>query len=62
MILRMFDDGRMAEITINSAEEVPAAMDLVRVLIANGISAAKIIRPRTTLSSKCSEGPPPDLA
>jgi hypothetical protein len=43
MIIKIYDDGRMAEIHIDLAEEIPDAMDLVRVMTMNGITAAKII-------------------
>jgi hypothetical protein len=42
MIVKIYTD-RMAEIIVE-AEEVPDAMDLVRLLLAHGITAAEIIK------------------
>ena len=45
MILKTYDDGRMAEIIINSAVKPPvSAVELVRLLTASGIGVAKIIK------------------
>jgi hypothetical protein len=46
-MIKIYDDGRMAEIIIQEASEVPDAMDLVRMLIAHCVTAAKIIKPQT---------------
>ncbi len=45
MIVKIYTD-RMAEIIVEEATEVPDAMDLVRVMLTNGITAAKIIKPK----------------
>ena len=39
--------GAIAEIVIEEASEVADAMDLVRAMIANGITVAKIVKPKT---------------
>ena len=44
MIIKTYTDGRLAEVVVNNSKNVPDAMDLVRVLIANSASAAKIIK------------------
>jgi hypothetical protein len=49
MIIKIYD-GRVVEIHIDLAEEIPDAMDLVRAMIANGVTAAKIVR---TKEEKC---------
>ena len=57
MSLIIFGDSRMAEIVIDPAattEHVLDAMDLVRLLLAHGVTAAKIIRTQTA-----QESPPP---
>lgn len=43
MILTIFTD-RHAEIVLDDSEPVPAAMDVVRLLLSRGIVAAKIVR------------------
>jgi 2-keto-3-deoxy-6-phosphogluconate aldolase len=55
MIVKIYTD-RMAEIIVE-AEEVPDAMDLVRLLLARGITVAEIIR--TTQTAK--ESPLPTV-
>lgn len=44
MILRIFNDGRVAEIILEPPSESIGADVLVRVLIAHGVFAAKVIR------------------
>lgn len=45
MIIKIYDDGRMAEIIINSAVKPPVSVvEFVRMLTAYGIGAAKIIK------------------
>jgi hypothetical protein len=55
MSLIIFGDGRMAEIVINPAMKPVSAAMLVRVMIAHGVTAAKIIR--TTQPAKRSPLP-----
>jgi hypothetical protein len=43
-MIKAYDDGRMAEIIVQEASEVRDAMDLVHMLIAHGVTAAKIIK------------------
>ena len=44
MIIKMISAGDIAEITI---EEAADAMDLVRAMIANGVTVAKIVKTKT---------------
>lgn len=43
MILRIFVN-RHAEIVLDDSESIPAAMDVVRLLLARGIVATKVVR------------------
>ena len=45
MIIKLYDDGRMAEIIIKSTAKPICADELVRVMLAHGVTAAKIINP-----------------
>jgi hypothetical protein len=49
VILRIFTNCH-AEILLDDSESITAAMDVVRLLLARGITAAKIVRPETRLS------------
>ena len=57
LTLRIFNDGRLAEIVLDrsaTTKHVLDAMDLVRLLLAHGVTSAKIIRTQTA-----QESPPP---
>jgi hypothetical protein len=42
--ITLFDDGRLAEVVVGRAATAFDAMELARLLLAHGITAAKIIR------------------
>jgi plasmid maintenance system antidote protein VapI len=47
MIIRIYTNGRMAEIILEEASEVPDAIDLARMLIVHGATAAKIVKSKS---------------
>jgi arsenate reductase-like glutaredoxin family protein len=49
-MIKTYADGRIAEITINSTAEPISADELVRLLIAHGVTTAKLVR--TTQTAK----------
>jgi hypothetical protein len=54
MILKILNDGRMAEITLEPTAKVIGGAELARLLLTHGITVAKIIQIQTA-----QESPPP---